>query len=788
MLLPVSIFVFNLCCCLLVSGGPVGSGKTLQRPIAFSYIGEEPVDTKVQTKRNSEQKLEHPRKPKRSEPQSFLIHINDDALEENVENYEDKFSPVKTTRLLRTGGRGSKKFGDLNEERRKSHVNPKEEEDKQYLESERRESIVKHLKDYEIKQPKVEEKPLKEKSENKDKSLKDYYEKPAVYYVQQKPSDEVHFEKSIQQEITPEINVNYYKNLKNKKDSYGKPVQYDEGDSEVKLDYLHKDKTDSYGKPLRVNISEDKAINNDYEDFKKKLDSYEVQGGDDVTKDELEKGDDKPKFGENSYKEVENYKENKDPYRNSKDNQSNEEIEYKPENRIKSKDYYKEKNKDDLDKSNLKENKYPYSENNRPSKDTEDKFEKRVENDEDDSDTTTSEESEESVDAKVDSGIKDLDYRNNDKTTEDSEDDKSSSEEIEEIPVKKEYYVNDSYEKQAVNFDDDKSEESGESVDANIKEIKNSKPAYYKDDDEDKSEEIEKPRYYIKDIVVDKNPKGKEEIKDLKQNVKEEIKDSNENEGKDSSYYEEVVDADAKEQTVGELKAAASKGVQEKKNKDVKFEKGGGKEHDTKHAGFLKETGEKGYKVEGKNYKKDSGHHDKVGDEGSFKVGGKKNEKDEHNDGYYGEKHKGDKGKKGAKYDEDGKHNKGHSTKGTHNVHKKDEYEKMEEFYDEYHEEDGKEKAGGSFEDGDHKKGDKYKKSKFHGDHHHDDYGKMKHHHRGKSYSEDKGHKTGAGHDKHHDHVDEQKKMKFVEAKKKWSFKHGPDGTYKVVEEQDKKE
>lgn len=46
-------------------------------------------------------------------------------------------------------------------------------------------------------------------------------------------------------------------------------------------------------------------------------------------------------------------------------------------------------------------------------------------------------------------------------------------------------------------------------------------------------------------------------------------------------------------------------------------------------------------------------------------------------------------------YEESGKHSKGHSTKGSHDVHKKDEYEKKVEFFEEEGDSAEDEKHGG---------------------------------------------------------------------------------------------
>lgn len=53
------------------------------------------------------------------------------------------------------------------------------------------------------------------------------------------------------------------------------------------------------------------------------------------------------------------------------------------------------------------------------------------------------------------------------------------------------------------------------------------------------------------------------------------------------------------------------------------------------------------------------------------------------------------------KFHEDGEHSKGHSTKGEHNIRKKDEYEKKQEFYEESHEGGESEKDGSFFHEED---------------------------------------------------------------------------------------
>lgn len=56
------------------------------------------------------------------------------------------------------------------------------------------------------------------------------------------------------------------------------------------------------------------------------------------------------------------------------------------------------------------------------------------------------------------------------------------------------------------------------------------------------------------------------------------------------------------------------------------------------------------------------------------------------------------------KFEESGKHSKGHSTKGGHQVHKKDEYEKKTEFFEEDNDQGGEEKHGEFHHEHGHKK------------------------------------------------------------------------------------
>ncbi|KAJ9600406.1 hypothetical protein L9F63_009294, partial [Diploptera punctata] len=106
------------------------------------------------------------------------------------------------------------------------------------------------------------------------------------------------------------------------------------------------------------------------------------------------------------------------------------------------------------------------------------------------------------------------------------------------------------------------------------------------------------------------------------------------------------------------------------------WEKGGGEKHHSDHHSSHGHKGDKGYKGHHGHEKGEKGHHDKAGHSGHYDEHGghKKSHHDE--GGYYGEHHKGEKGEKGHKYGEKGGFNKGHSTKGHHEVHKLDEYKK----------------------------------------------------------------------------------------------------------------
>ncbi|GJQ75206.1 hypothetical protein Trydic_g9808 [Trypoxylus dichotomus] len=114
-----------------------------------------------------------------------------------------------------------------------------------------------------------------------------------------------------------------------------------------------------------------------------------------------------------------------------------------------------------------------------------------------------------------------------------------------------------------------------------------------------------------------------------------------------------------------------------------------------------------------------------------------------------------------------------HNTKGEHNVHKNEEYEKKQEFYDEFHEGGDEEKHGAFHQESDYKKGDSQKSGHHKSDHHKDSYGKKGHHEKGERYNEDKGHKVVDAHDEHYKHKDKHGKKGGHKELKNWGHKQG---------------
>ncbi|XP_066976403.1 uncharacterized protein [Macrobrachium rosenbergii] len=118
------------------------------------------------------------------------------------------------------------------------------------------------------------------------------------------------------------------------------------------------------------------------------------------------------------------------------------------------------------------------------------------------------------------------------------------------------------------------------------------------------------------------------------------------------------------------------------------YGKGYGKHHKG-HKGYKGEyhdkkgyKGKKGHKEEKGHKKKHKGDYGKDHKKGYHDKGGKhyKGHEDKHK--YYGDEHKGKKGKKGHHYGSKGHHNKGHKDKGFKNVYHKEEYHHQKKYYD----------------------------------------------------------------------------------------------------------
>ncbi|XP_066140845.1 uncharacterized protein [Euwallacea fornicatus] len=223
----------------------------------------------------------------------------------------------------------------------------------------------------------------------------------------------------------------------------------------------------------------------------------------------------------------------------------------------------------------------------------------------------------------------------------------------------------------------------------------------------------------------------------------------------------------------GELVAESKHHKQEHKDEggDGEFEKGGGKEFHAHHDGQHGEKGEKDYKGHHHHEKGHKGHHDKENHHKEYDEGGGDKKEHHHDDGYHGEHFRSHGGKKGAKYKEEGEHSKGHSTKGSHSIHKKDEFEKKTEFFEEDHEGGDSEKQGGYSHSEEFKKGGHSKSGHKHGGHHKEEHGKKSEHQKGGHHKEEHGHdeKEGRGH--HHAHDTQWGEKDGKSDGKKWAFK-----------------
>uniref|UniRef100_A0A2A4K7T3 Uncharacterized protein n=1 Tax=Heliothis virescens TaxID=7102 RepID=A0A2A4K7T3_HELVI len=220
----------------------------------------------------------------------------------------------------------------------------------------------------------------------------------------------------------------------------------------------------------------------------------------------------------------------------------------------------------------------------------------------------------------------------------------------------------------------------------------------------------------------------------------------------------------------------------EKKDEDYHREKGGGREHHSEHEEEHSEEGKKAYEGVHKETKSSKGYHDRENHLGKYDDHGGINEHHEEESGHYGDHHHEEHGKKHAKYEESGKHSKGHSTKGSHDIHKKEEYEKKVEFFEEEGDSAEEEKHGGFNEEHGHSKGGHFKNGNYQAGHQERAKGDSGHFAKGGHLLVSKGHKAAIGHDGHSKHGAAHKQKEGKDAGKKWIYHHGhPPKTANLV-------
>ncbi|KAI5706393.1 hypothetical protein M8J75_007746 [Diaphorina citri] len=174
------------------------------------------------------------------------------------------------------------------------------------------------------------------------------------------------------------------------------------------------------------------------------------------------------------------------------------------------------------------------------------------------------------------------------------------------------------------------------------------------------------------------------------------------------------------------------------------------------------ENAKKGHDKKEKHKKK---YHDAKGAKKKHKV-----EKE-----HYDKEHEAEEGEKGAKFEESGSHEKGHSTKGEHNIHKVNEYMKKHEFYDEHHDGGEHEKHGGFSEHHDHAKGKKEKTGHRKGKHTSGELGKKGMVDHGKEYKDYKKLAKKEGEKKHRAEKEASGEEGSKTMERKWGKKKGEE-------------
>ncbi|CAH0388884.1 unnamed protein product [Bemisia tabaci] len=195
-----------------------------------------------------------------------------------------------------------------------------------------------------------------------------------------------------------------------------------------------------------------------------------------------------------------------------------------------------------------------------------------------------------------------------------------------------------------------------------------------------------------------------------------------------------------------------------------------GEKYDSGHKKSEGKKAEKGVKSDDKFAEAEKLHKSEAGEtEAAVKKGGKKKDiKDE--GGYYAEKHKGEKGEKVGDFSDEEKHAKGHSTKGKHEVHKKDEFSRKHSFFDEHHEGGKHEKEGGYEAAEEIEKGGAFREGHKSGGYKEGHGGKKGRFKEGKRYEEEKGEDEAEGNDEKSEHEEEFDKEEGKEQEEKKAF------------------
>lgn len=172
---------------------------------------------------------------------------------------------------------------------------------------------------------------------------------------------------------------------------------------------------------------------------------------------------------------------------------------------------------------------------------------------------------------------------------------------------------------------------------------------------------------------------------------------------------------------------------------------GGGAQRHSQQFSKHGDKGTKGYESFHEQVRGEKGKLDKSNDSG-FHEEESASEKNRHrDDGYYADSEKGFEITKGSKYYEEEKFAKGHSTKGSHDVHKSDEFKKNTEFFDEDEDSGYTEHHGGSSKEHSREKGGHDKSGGSQATHHSDGFGNEGQFKSGRHFKSNKGNEGAAG-------------------------------------------